>query len=115
MYEAGLEGGRLADRAAENDFATGARAATTVIAGALAYPVLSDGATFDECRHADFEWCICTRHKRRDGRMERACGFGRSRQDPTFIDEGDFDQMYDFWDDFRRPNPPMFMLRTAPF
>jgi len=103
MYEAGLEGTVLRIEPPENDFALVPAPDYLLIAGGIGVtPVLSMARHLTNAG-TPFRVVYCTRTASETAYLDELAGLGDHVK--IHHDEGDFDQMYDFWDDFETPKP----------
>jgi phthalate 4,5-dioxygenase reductase subunit len=103
MHDAGLEGTALRIEPPENDFELVAAPDYLLIAGGIGVTPILSMARYLAAQGTPFRVVYCTRTATETAYLDELAALG----DHVTIhhDEGDFEQMYDFWDDFETPKP----------
>jgi phthalate 4,5-dioxygenase reductase subunit len=103
MHEAGLEGTVLRIEPPENDFELVAAPDYLLIAGGIGVTPVLSMARYLTNAGTPFRVVYCTRTASETAYLDELSALGDHVN--IHYDEGDFDQMYDFWDDFETPKP----------
>ncbi len=103
MHDEALEGTVLQIEPPENDFALVPAPEYLLIAGGIGVTPILSMARHLSAQGSPFRVVYCTRSAAETAYLDELAAMG----DHVTIhhDEGDFDQMYDFWDDFETPRP----------
>lgn len=103
MHDNAVEGTVLQIQPPENDFALVPAPDYLLIAGGIGVTPILSMARHLSAQGTPFRVVYCTRSAAETAYLDELAAMGEHVQ--IHHDEGDFDQMYDFWDDFEKPRP----------